>query len=54
MMICLLISIHRFIVSTDIGGLDNVLESLKEAVIYPLTLPHLFKQGGELLGPPKG
>ncbi|KAI3657624.1 hypothetical protein MP638_001343 [Amoeboaphelidium occidentale] len=39
---------------TDIGGLDDILESLQEAVIYPLTMPHLFNQENPLLGPPKG
>lgn len=38
----------------DIGGLDDIVEALQEAVIYPLTMPHLFQSGGDLLGPPKG
>ena len=39
---------------SDIGGLSDVVEALREAVIFPLTMPHLFKQGGDLVGPPKG
>ena len=37
----------------DIGGLDTIIDALREAVIYPLTMPHLF-QTGKLFGPPKG
>ncbi|KAI8916366.1 P-loop containing nucleoside triphosphate hydrolase protein [Gorgonomyces haynaldii] len=36
----------------DIGGLEEIIDSLNETVIYPLVLPGLFTQG--LLGPPKG
>ena len=38
----------------DIGGLDPIVDSLREAVIYPLTMPHLFNDMNQLLGPPKG
>lgn len=36
----------------DIGGLDDVIEQLKETVEYPLTRPHVFKRLG--VTPPKG
>ncbi len=36
----------------DIGGLENVKEQLKEAVIWPMTHPEYFKQAG--IRPPKG
>lgn len=40
---------------SDIGGLDHIIEALQEAVIYPLTMPNLFKDSNhELFGPPKG
>jgi SpoVK/Ycf46/Vps4 family AAA+-type ATPase len=38
----------------DIGGLEPIIETLKEAVIYPLTYPKLFSYGSGILGPPKG
>lgn len=38
----------------DIGGVEHIIDSLKETVIYPLTLPHLFESPSGLLGPPKG
>lgn len=43
----------------DIGGLDQQIEELKEAIVYPLTHPHLYKaigikapKGVLLYGPP--
>lgn len=36
----------------DIGGLDQQIEELKEAIVYPLTHPHLYKAIG--IRPPKG
>ncbi|KNC96486.1 uncharacterized protein SPPG_08076 [Spizellomyces punctatus DAOM BR117] len=39
---------------TDIGGLDNIVKSLKESVIYPLCYPQLFSSASGLLGAPKG
>lgn len=38
----------------DIGGLDNIIEELKESVIYPLTLPHLYASHSSLLTAPSG
>src|SRR3569833_217908 len=38
----------------DIGGLDDIIEELKESVIYPLTMPHLYSHGGALLAAPSG
>ncbi|KAK6908054.1 ATPase [Kwoniella mangroviensis CBS 10435] len=39
----------------SIGGLDEIINSLKETVIYPLTFPELFASaGGGLLSAPKG
>ncbi|KAJ3129108.1 hypothetical protein HK100_008822 [Physocladia obscura] len=40
----------------DIGGLDPIISSLKETVIYPLVYPQLFTSAasGGLLGAPKG
>ncbi|KAK7689941.1 hypothetical protein QCA50_006581 [Cerrena zonata] len=37
----------------DIGGLDPIINSLRESVIYPLLYPHLFSSS-TLLGAPKG
>lgn len=38
----------------DIGGLDDVIESLKETVLYPLTYPQVYSSISPLLSPPKG
>ena len=38
----------------SIGGLDEIIASLRETVIYPLTFPELFGSGGGLLSAPKG
>ena len=38
----------------DIGGLDPIIEELRESVIYPLTLPGLFSSTSTLLSAPKG
>lgn len=37
-----------------IGGLDDIIASLRETVIYPLTFPELFGSGNGLLSAPKG
>jgi SpoVK/Ycf46/Vps4 family AAA+-type ATPase len=37
-----------------IGGLEDIIEELKEAIIYPLTMPHLYSHGGALLAAPSG
>jgi ATP-dependent 26S proteasome regulatory subunit len=37
----------------SIGGLDDIIASLRESVIYPLMYPELFRQS-DLLGAPKG
>lgn len=38
----------------DIGGLDDVVDDLRESVILPLVYPQLFQQYGSLLAAPKG
>ncbi|KAK7445155.1 mitochondrial dynamin GTPase Msp1 [Stygiomarasmius scandens] len=38
---------------SDVGGLDPIITSLRESIIYPLLYPHLFSSSS-LLGPPKG
>ncbi|KAJ9669682.1 mitochondrial dynamin GTPase Msp1 [Coniosporium apollinis] len=38
----------------DIGGLSTIIEELKESVIYPLTLPHLYSSHSSLLSAPSG
>ncbi|KAK4109952.1 membrane-spanning ATPase-like protein [Canariomyces notabilis] len=38
----------------DIGGLEDIIEELRESVIYPLTMPHLYSHGGALLAAPSG
>lgn len=38
----------------DIGGLEDVIEEVKESVIYPLTMPHLFSHATPLLSAPSG
>lgn len=37
----------------DIGGLDDIVESLRETVIYPLTMPEMF-DSNHLFAAPKG
>ncbi|KAL2200662.1 P-loop containing nucleoside triphosphate hydrolase protein [Corynascus similis CBS 632.67] len=37
-----------------IGGLEEIIEELKESIIYPLTMPHLYRHGGALLAAPSG
>lgn len=38
----------------DIGGLEHIVEELRESVIYPLTLPHLYSATSSLLSAPSG
>ncbi|KAI0014283.1 AAA-domain-containing protein [Xylariaceae sp. FL0662B] len=38
----------------DIGGLEDVIEEVKESVIYPLTMPHLYSHAAPLLSAPSG
>ena len=38
----------------DIGGLESIIDELREAVIYPLTLPHLYAGHSSLLTAPSG
>jgi len=38
----------------DIGGLEDIIDSLKESVIYPLMYPQFFKTASGLIGSPKG
>ncbi|CDK27442.1 unnamed protein product [Kuraishia capsulata CBS 1993] len=38
----------------DIGGLEPIIDDLKESVLYPLTCPQLFTQYSQLLQAPKG
>ena len=37
-----------------IGGLDTIIEELRESVIYPLTMPHLYSSSSSLLTAPSG
>ncbi|EXJ90377.1 hypothetical protein A1O1_03478 [Capronia coronata CBS 617.96] len=38
----------------DIGGLSDIIEELKESVIYPLTMPELYSTSSSLLTAPSG
>jgi ATPase family AAA domain-containing protein 1 len=38
----------------DIGGLKDIIEELKESVIYPLTMPGLYSRSSSLLSAPSG
>ena len=38
----------------DIGGLEEIIEELKESVIYPLTMPQLYSHAAPLLSAPSG
>ncbi|KAJ3413232.1 hypothetical protein HDV05_008292 [Chytridiales sp. JEL 0842] len=38
----------------EVGGLETIIDSLKETVIYPLMYPQLFSSASGLLGAPKG
>lgn len=38
----------------DIGGLESIVSSLRETIIYPLVHPALFTSASPLLGAPKG
>ncbi|KAG5951788.1 hypothetical protein E4U58_001077 [Claviceps cyperi] len=38
----------------DIGGLDAIIEELRESVIYPLTMPYLYSHAAALLSAPSG
>lgn len=38
----------------DIGGLEDIIEELKESVLYPLTCPQLYNYHASLLQAPKG
>jgi ATPase family AAA domain-containing protein 1 len=38
----------------DIGGLDPIIENLKETIIYPLVYPELFSHSNVLGATPKG
>lgn len=38
----------------DIGGLTDIIEELKESVIYPLTMPELYSTSSSLLTAPSG
>jgi len=38
----------------DIGGLSDIIEDLRESVIYPLTLPELYSTSYSLLAAPSG
>ena len=39
---------------SDIGGLDEIIEELRESIIYPLTMPHLYANHSSLLTAPSG
>merc|ERR1711939_105207 len=38
----------------DIGGLESIIDQLREAVIFPLVYPKLFNSGTDLYNSPKG
>lgn len=38
----------------DIGGLESIIDELRESVIYPLTMPHLYSGHSSLLTAPSG
>jgi hypothetical protein len=38
----------------DIGGLDDIIDEVRESVIYPLTMPHLYAHMGPLASAPSG
>lgn len=38
----------------DIGGLSDIIEELRESVIYPLTMPDLYSTSSSLLSAPSG
>ncbi|KAK0511228.1 hypothetical protein JMJ35_005801 [Cladonia borealis] len=38
----------------DIGGLGDIIEELRESVIYPLTMPQLYSHTSSLLSAPSG
>ena len=38
----------------DIGGLDTIIADLQESVIYPLTIPSLYRSTNSLLSAPSG
>ncbi|KAL6717059.1 mitochondrial dynamin GTPase Msp1 [Lecanora helva] len=38
----------------DIGGLNDIIDELKESVIYPLTIPQLYAHSSSLLSAPSG
>lgn len=40
--------------SLDIGGLEDIIEELRESVLYPLTCPELYNYHSSLLRAPKG
>lgn len=46
--------LRTYTLETDIGGLDDIIEELKESVIYPLTMPHLYSDSSPLLAAPSG
>ena len=46
------IYIYKYII--DIGGLDDIIDSIKENVIYPLVYPNVFSKTSSLLSNPKG
>lgn len=45
---------HVLSIIPDIGGLDSIVSSLRESIIYPLVFPTLFTTSSTLLGAPKG
>lgn len=39
---------------TDVGGLEPIVDQLRESVIYPLCAPQLFESAAGLFAAPKG
>lgn len=38
----------------DIGGLDDIIDEVRESVMFPLTMPHLYSHMGPLASAPSG
>lgn len=45
--------VHIRACPTDIGGLEDIISSLRESVIFPLLYPEIFRSSS-LIGAPKG
>ena len=52
--VCLHETSLTFLHRVDIGGLEPIISSLRESIIYPLLYPNLFTSSSSLLTAPKG